>query len=347
MPLNQGYGVLKGRAVERRLEGQGDNTPHYQVHIQANQQNYRIAINVKSMQQPFDLLYFVDDNFQHPLTQQLLELDFGLNAVRQLDRKPGGITLDYIRGNFFDVTQMKALPFNTPGPDNDLNDLIDLYIQRALNSNDVVIYAFGEPWGPENQPDKIFGFSPGRGIHNIHMNQGNSGRFAEENGVWQDGGLIIHYPQRSQWVGAFFAFQSQSFHTDDLTGNPLELALEGTPLPLNPTTPEVKADVKIIAALVNPLGEDPGKETVTLMNTSPQRVNLSGWTLADRQKRQQRIEGKSLEPGEVFTVPLTGSNLQLGNNGGIITLLNPQGVKIDGIAYTKKDAQQQGRTILF
>ena len=39
--------------------------------------------------------------------------------------------------------------------------------------------------------DKIFGFLPGNGIHDIHMNQGNSSRFVRDDGVWQDGGLLM------------------------------------------------------------------------------------------------------------------------------------------------------------
>ena len=39
-------------------------------------------------------------------------------------------------------------------------------------------YAFGERWGPETpSKDKVFGFKPGNGVHDIHMNQGNSARF--------------------------------------------------------------------------------------------------------------------------------------------------------------------------
>ena len=47
--------------------------------------------------------------------------------------------------------------------------------------------------------------------------------------MWQDGGLIIHFPPLrepdgterfpEQWVGIFLAFQSQAWHTDDVTGH--------------------------------------------------------------------------------------------------------------------------------
>ena len=54
-----------------------------------------------------------------------------------------------------------------------------------------MIYAFGERWGSEpNTRDKYFGFKPGNGIHDIHMNQGSAEEFKKYNGVWQDGGII-------------------------------------------------------------------------------------------------------------------------------------------------------------
>src|ERR687886_274125 len=284
MPIKD-YGVLKGRAVAGKTEND-QKSPHYQVHVKDNKQSYRLAINVKSVQAPFDLLYFVDDNFQHSITDKLTALDLGFHP---LPSKPGDVALDYIRGNLFKVTQMKPLPYNVPGPDNDLNELIDLYIQRAINSDQAVVYAFGQKWGPEDKADKIFGFRPGNGVHDMHMNQGSSGTFQKDNGIYQDGGLLIHFPERNQWVAAFFAFQSQSFHTDDIRGNPLP-DVSGQPIPDVPDTPPditlPDGKVRIIAALVNPIGDDPGKESVTLINTIPDTVDKNGWALADSLKRK-------------------------------------------------------------
>ena len=69
--------------------------------------------------------------------------------------------------------------------------------------------------------DKIFGFTPGRGVHDIHMNQGNSPRFSKDDGVWQDGGLMFWFPKQGEWVAVFLKFQSQAIHTDDTTGHTL------------------------------------------------------------------------------------------------------------------------------
>ena len=39
--------------------------------------------------------------------------------------------------------------------------------------------------------------------------------------------------------------------------------------------------------------------------------------------------------------------MQLSNKGGIITVLNEQGLKVDGVSYTQQQASQPGWTIVF
>jgi hypothetical protein len=38
---------------------------------------------------------------------------------------------------------------------------------------------------------------------------------------------------------------------------------------------------------------------------------------------------------------------KLGNSGGIITLLDPSGLKVDGVSYTKEQARRQGWLVVF
>ncbi|UCF91845.1 MAG: DUF2278 family protein [Desulfobacterales bacterium] len=189
------YGVLKGRPIARRL-GFG-SSPHYQVHLVDDDADYRIAVNVKSQQSPSELLYLIDENYAHPLVDNLKELpaDFA-----PLERAPGGLALDYIRANLFKPDQMIPLPFDVPGPDNDLNEKIDYHVQRAL---------------------------------------------------------------------------------------------------------------------------------------------------ADKNKRRHPLDGIALEPGAVTTVTLPGTTIQLSNQGGIITLLNSDGLKVHGVQYNKNEVSEQGRTIVF
>src|ERR1044071_2758661 len=102
MPLNQ-YGVLKGRAVAAKREEEAQS-PHYQVHIVANEEHYRIAVHVMLVQSPPDLLFIVNENFEHPITQGLSGLADRFTALQS---QPGGQALDFIRGNLFDRLEMR------------------------------------------------------------------------------------------------------------------------------------------------------------------------------------------------------------------------------------------------
>jgi uncharacterized protein YukJ len=340
MPL-QRYGVLKGRPIDATTE-EGADTPHYQVHVVASSTHYRLAVNVKSQQSPSELLYLVDEDFHHPITTGFPDL---AQTFTLLQTRPGGLALDFIRGNLFDRLQMRPLPFHLPGPDNDLNEKIDHYVRRALRDPQALLYAFGERWGPEDhQQDKVFHFEPGNGIHDIHMNQGNVGRFVTDDGVWQDGGLLLHFPSEQRWVALFLAFQSQAWHTDDETGHTLPLPPTPGPGPA-PGPDEPDHLVRVVAALVNPIGPAPEHETVTLLNTTPQPIDLTSWAIADKLKHKHVLTG-TIAPGGTVVVALPPA-VQLGNQGGLITLLNAQGLKVDGVSYTRAQAQREGWTVVF
>ena len=347
MPLKN-YGMLKGKATEVRLAA-GQN-PHYQVHIVDDTTDYRIAINVQSKLSPSELEYLIDDRFNHPIISMLHEVPLGFTNIAS---KPGTTALDYIRGNLFDRTKMRPLPFNVPGLDNDLNEKIDSVMQRAVADEDALVYAFGERWGPEqNKKDKYFSFLPGNGIHDIHMNQSNVGKFTGDDGVWQDGGILVNFPSHGQWVGIFLKFQSQGWHTDDKTGHkigeqeppiPPDVPIPTQPPPL-PTSNDPQGLVRIVAALVNSV-QSPEVEIVTLVNASPRELNLQGWTLLDSQKNKQKLTGK-LKAGEARAVRVE-KPLALSNKGGIISILDEAGLKVDGVSYTKAQASNPGWTIVF
>ena len=196
MALKQ-YGVLVGRVVDSRREDE-PSSPHFQIRVKAADVDYRIAVNVKSQTSPSELLFIVVEDFDHVVTDRLATLGQGFTAV---PKRPGGLALDFIRANLFDRLDMRPLPPNLPGPDNDLSDRLAHFVDRASTEADARIFVFGERWGPESgKADKAFGFKPGNGVHDIHMNQGNVGRFVEDDGVWQDGGLILHFPSTG-WIG--------------------------------------------------------------------------------------------------------------------------------------------------
>jgi hypothetical protein len=96
--------------------------------------------------------------------------------------------------------------------------------------------------------------------------------------------------------------------------------------------------------MVNTL-TSPEDETVILLNASPRPIDLTGWTLADTRKRRKPLAGV-LNAGEprVFHVR---PEIELSNQGGIISVLNTEGLKVDGVQYTREEARHPGWTIVF
>lgn len=103
--------------------------------------------------------------------------------------------------------------------------------------------------------------------------------------------------------------------------------------------------MSIIAAMVNPIGPEPEKESVVLLNASPRDLPLSGWKLVDQYQNTQILSITIARHG-VATVPLKPP-MKLGNSGGLLTLLDPTGKKVQGVKYSKADAQKEGWLVRF
>nr|WP_281283462.1 DUF2278 family protein [Modestobacter excelsi] len=312
--------------------GGWDRQPALQVRVQGGDATFRLAVNVLSRQSPSELLYLADEAFAHPVLDAVLRLP---DVFTPLPNQPGSGALDFIRGNLFDRTAMHRMPATAPGPDNDLAAALAHFVGRARSDPTARLFAFGERWPPEaGTPDAVFGFTPGNGVHDVHMNQGNSAQFRRDDGVWQDGGLMLHFPGAQQTVAVFLAFQSQAWHTDDSTGHALTDMADGD------------HRVRIVAALVNGPGPAPEEETVTLLNTSAVPADLDGWALVDVGDHRMPLNGTMLGAGDAARIRLTAP-VQLGNSGGLLTLVDPAGLKVDGVAYTADQARADGLTIVF
>ena len=209
------YGVLKANVTGHKRDADDD---HYQILASAGSTVHRIAVNVKSSapNAPSTLLFIAQTKLPESFIQGLQGLAPGYT---KLAPKAGGVALDYVRNQWFKPSAMKEVPPDAPGVDNDLKDKVEDAVVKAVDQAGSLIYAFGEKWGPEkDKKDQYFKFLPGNGIHDIHLNQGNDGKYKKDNGVYQDGALVFQYPN-GKWQAFFFAFQSQTFATDD-QGNP-------------------------------------------------------------------------------------------------------------------------------
>jgi hypothetical protein len=65
-----------------------------------------------------------------------------------------------------------------------------------------------------------------------------------------------------------------------------------SPRPTSTTgSPLTAGDVLIMAVLPDPAGVDRGHEQLTLLNTTPTAIDLTGWSLHDRAGRMQNLTG--------------------------------------------------------
>jgi len=332
MPIKN-YGVLKCQAVQT-IRGSNE-FPHYQIRATAKGEDHRIAINVKSEQKPSELLYIIVDDFHHPMTDALTDLPDGFTA---LDGKRT-LSLDYIRSNLFQREDLTPLPHHAPGENSDLNEKLDQLVAKSVDG-EAVLYVFGDRSAAQaEQKDKFFDFTPTQGIHDVHMNQGNTvDDFKEDNGVYQDGGLLIHYPAENRWSAVFLAYQHQAWHTDDKTGAALDVDLQDRAPEVSKD--EVESPVLIVGATVT--GPE---ESVTLLNVTNQTIHLIGWSLANQAKDKYSLTGR-IAPGEFLNVKLENRTEFFKNTGDIITLLDQNGLKVDGEAYTREQVKA-GQNIAF
>ncbi|RYF57057.1 MAG: DUF2278 family protein, partial [Cytophagaceae bacterium] len=337
MPLTN-YHLFVGR-YDRGLMAPDAN--HFEIKLNTGTEFYRIAVNVRS-QDGSMLMTYVDDNYQHELCDRLLASfpengNFTINDPAK--RKQFG--LDFLRRNMVgDFNKMVILPNNLPGLDNDLEEKLTAALDKSKADPNARIFAFGEQWPSTRKADKYFPEINDQGLHDIHMNQGNPrGSFDKDNGVFQDGGLLIYYPSINRWSAILLAFQTQfntlnpvTLHTDDQTGHRITGVADGGTV--DGDTP-VDGEVVIVAALVNPKGNEVGSEKVILVNTTEADISLKGWKLIDRNRHEFVIGSVTIGAASTAEIKITASStFTLGNNGGTISLLNVQGIKSSGVQYT-------------
>ena len=99
--------------------------------------------------------------------------------------------------------------------------------------------------------------------------------------------------------------------------------------------------VYIEKALVNPAGDDPALEVVVIGNTTLDAVDLSGWSILDKNDLGDQLAAIVLAPGGSIQINLSGNGAQLSNNGGTIRLIDPAGVMVHAVSYSGADAVER------
>lgn len=135
-----------------------------------------------------------------------------------------------------------------------------------------------------------------------------------------------------------------AYAPEDVVIVPDDYIIQQPVVPAPPPAHVGRGDIRIVAALVNPLAIERGGETVTLINTTPGDIDLSGWVLADASGRQN-LSGL-LAKGEATRIKL-GNSVQLSNTRDTITVLDPQKNIVDQVSYQARELPAGGHSKVF
>ena len=224
MPISN-YSVLAGIPVSGKVVS--GSSPHYQITMNAKGGPFTVAVNIQSVDGS-EVLYAIEEGFTPPNTAGLVALPMGMTTLKS---QPGGLALDFLRSQvngkpMITRKQMTLLPKSTKGLKGlsaeeqaiseartaALKNAVVTLLNMTIADKNGVIYAFGSAFSDGGKVD---------GIHDIHMNQGNPlNNHGGDNGIWQDGALMIHLPSKATWTAVFIAFQTESWNTDS-KGNPV------------------------------------------------------------------------------------------------------------------------------
>ncbi|PWY85057.1 hypothetical protein BO70DRAFT_232876 [Aspergillus heteromorphus CBS 117.55] len=205
------YGVWVGQPTryDAQTEQQDPKSPHIYLYFKDDQYSRKepeAAINVKSTDKDTRLVYWFNRNFTHPILDQLASLDEGFHLLQSSEHRyrhyrheestSGLKGLDFLRTEGLVSIEAGTLLPSEETSDNDILDKLDPILTDAINQKATVY---------------IFGSSYGSGIHDIHMNQGNSPSY--DNGIYEDGALLFRF-EDGHWESVFLAFASQEIPTN-------------------------------------------------------------------------------------------------------------------------------------
>ncbi|MBC2582672.1 DUF2278 family protein, partial [Clostridium sp. DJ247] len=151
--------------------------------FQFDNRNIEVQINVRSHhgRKTPKLEYVFKENFQIRdeskfSFEELKKLDYGIKVLNfekeNINRR---ISIDYVRSNLFDINEFREVPTTA-----DLNEELHRYITKTIEQDaDVYIYGDLFPLECTENDDRaerinLLKKNGPKGIHDIHMNQGNS-----------------------------------------------------------------------------------------------------------------------------------------------------------------------------
>ena len=192
------YVMFRGKVIDKWYDF--DKRAHYHiVAIDSEGKRFDLAVNIGSIYEKMNEI--VSSNLKVYYDESY---NYRKGIVRKMLLQKNGITechkdlyLDYIRMKLFPhekMIQMKGFDVTSIY----LTGIIEKNVVQAMNNDDYEVIAFGRL------------YTNGKGLHDIHMNQGSVDKFRKSDALYSDGGLFFRNKLDNRVTAVFIAFITQS-----------------------------------------------------------------------------------------------------------------------------------------
>ena len=194
------YVMFRGKVIDKWYDF--DKRAHYHiVAMDSEGKRYDLAVNIGSIYEKMNeivssnLKVYYDEsyNYRKRIVCKMLLQKNGITECHK------DLYLDYIRMKLFPhekMIQMKGFDVTSIY----LTEIIEKNVVQAMNNDDYEVIAFGRL------------YANGKGLHDIHMNQGSVDKFRKNDASYSDGGLFFRNKLDNRVTAVFIAFITQSLN---------------------------------------------------------------------------------------------------------------------------------------
>jgi len=194
------YVMFRGKVIDKWYDF--DKRAHYHiVAMDDEEKRFDLAVNIGSIYEKMNeivssnLKVYYDESYscRKGIVRKMLLQKNGITECHK------DLYLDYIRMKLFPhekMIQMKGFDVTSIY----LTGIIEKNVVQAMNNDDYEVIAFGRL------------YANGKGLHDIHMNQGSVNKFRKNDASYSDGGLFFRNKRDNKITAVFIAFITQSLN---------------------------------------------------------------------------------------------------------------------------------------
>ena len=194
------YVMFRGKVIDKWYDF--DKRAHYHIVAMDDAgKRFDLAVNIGSIYEKMNeivssnLKVYYDESYscRKRIVRKMLLQKNGITECHK------GLYLDYIRMKLFPhekMIQMKGFDVTSIY----LTEIIEKNVVQAMNNDEYEVIAFGRL------------YANGKGLHDIHMNQGSTDKFRKNDASYSDGGLFFRNKRDNKITAVFIAFITQSLN---------------------------------------------------------------------------------------------------------------------------------------